>query len=962
MSVGAISYQRVVILQIFHRSLQRDAAFFIHGQKGLAPSGKMRILLGSDHRIIPQQRIGCILIVIDGKHLTSHIDLRRFLIILIRNGIKHLCGFRTGKSGRIDQYLLPACMRNRLDCHQRFSGRGNETDQLPGTVRAVIRTEFPECFRIIIGLSSDDRCVHLFLRSGLIKRQAHQIHIGTAPGLIQLIIMTIQNDLLPQRQIIIENTRIIRDQRFRQRKQLIGIHRRRKLSDMSVAAVIHCGMYLMMQIAVKDLIILQHRIEIIQKLLRFRDHLVFFQIILPGRHKGIELLSVRCQDLPEIAEIALRRRHHTAGPGIPQHDSTAGKNILHLIGFQKMGPGIRIRIGKIIGIDKCPLRHAVFVQISEILCQSQFFQGRPVPCIDDYLSGFLRPSVREHDLGDQIFYRGEFPVILSVFDQRRRTRPVIVPDIILYDVIRLRNGPDIDLKIFKILQIIQFIQDILHISPDVPAQPEDDHALLIDFIIVIIILYGCLLRLQTVFFDQPVRFRQQFLSFPKIVDALQLLAFSLRNRKQRRVQNILRLNILVILYIFVRSFCILLREYKSALISQHDIIDPFAVVVIPVVEEIIRSGNIFRLHLTAVRHVFRQQFDQLVIVMADLAERHRIVEEAALLVMLRDILVMQINERLSHIRKVELDAGEIRHHQRRLTEHPLIAHIAHSRNDIHIVVPVKVLHLCTDDGMQDVLDPVAVFFRGGNEPFIVDQRIEDLIIHAFPEQRIVLSLLAFARADRGRRLHAPGGADHDLLLIIIDKPVIARNTGQLQRIIALIIIDRMRKIPDLIFGGAEIQSRIITQSLLRHGDLLHAHAMLHAADMKVRQIPDIAGIDHAEVIEGINRGIRNDHHIGHHEDQSVLYGPAYKRLKAVLLQPFIIRRILIDQIVMFDVLFLCRSITVQILRRIPALIDLIQIHPDGLVLDPRTEEPVCQPDQNEKPGSLPVFLRKKHLL
>ena len=80
-------------------------------------------------------------------------------------------------------------------------------------------------------------------------------------------------------------------------------------------------------------------------------------------------------------------------------------------------------------------------------------------------------------------------------------------------------------------------------------------------------------------------------------------------------------------------------------------------------EEIIGTSAVLRFHLAVILHIRDQNIDQFVVVLADLAKSHRIIEETAVLIMSRKLFRMEIYDRLSHIGEVKLNAGIICNHQ-----------------------------------------------------------------------------------------------------------------------------------------------------------------------------------------------------------------------------------------------------------------------------------------------------------
>ena len=125
-------------------------------------------------------------------------------------------------------------------------------------------------------------------------------------------------------------------------------------------------------------------------------------------------------------------------------------------------------------------------------------------------------------------------------------------------------------------------------------------------------------------------------------------------------------------------------------------------------EEIIRTLPVHLRHDTIMLHIFAENINQFIICMADFTEAHRIIEEGAVLIVLRDVIVVQVDDRLAHIGKVELDAGKVCDHQSGLTEQLLIAHCTGRRNDLYEVIFCKVLCLRAYDRVEHILDPITV--------------------------------------------------------------------------------------------------------------------------------------------------------------------------------------------------------------------------------------------------------------
>lgn len=70
------------------------------------------------------------------------------------------------------------------------------------------------------------------------------------------------------------------------------------------------------------------------------------------------------------------------------------------------------------------------------------------------------------------------------------------------------------------------------------------------------------------------------------------------------------------------------------LVVDHDIIDPFTVVMVVKPEEIIGTSAVLRFHLAVILHIRDQNIDQFVVVLTDLAKSHRIIVEGSFLIML----------------------------------------------------------------------------------------------------------------------------------------------------------------------------------------------------------------------------------------------------------------------------------------------------------------------------------------
>ena len=122
--------------------------------------------------------------------------------------------------------------------------------------------------------------------------------------------------------------------------------------------------------------------------------------------------------------------------------------------------------------------------------------------------------------------------------------------------------------------------------------------------------------------------------------------------------------------------------------------------------------------------------------MADLAKAHSVVEESSLLIVLRNIVVMEVDHRLSHVGKIKLYTGEVCHHQGSFAEDLFIAHIADGWNDLYDIIFVKIIMLRTDDRMEHILDAVAVTPCRVKQTGIVYQAVVDLEIICLFKMRI----------------------------------------------------------------------------------------------------------------------------------------------------------------------------------------------------------------------------------
>ena len=102
---------------------------------------------------------------------------------------------------------------------------------------------------------------------------------------------------------------------------------------------------------------------------------------------------------------------------------------------------------------------------------------------------------------------------------------------------------------------------------------------------------------------------------------------------------------------------------------------------------------------TGALQIIHQRIDELLRLCTDLSESHRIIEETAFHVMRRKLRRMEIDDRLSHIRKVKLDPGVICHHQACLRQQLLVIALCR-REKLHISMHLKIILLRTDDRMQ----------------------------------------------------------------------------------------------------------------------------------------------------------------------------------------------------------------------------------------------------------------------
>ncbi len=75
----------------------------------------------------------------------------------------------------------------------------------------------------------------------------------------------------------------------------------------------------------------------------------------------------------------------------------------------------------------------------------------------------------------------------------------------------------------------------------------------------------------------------------------------------------------------------------------------------------------------------------------------------------------------------------------------------------------------------------------------------------------------------------------------------------------------------------------------------------------------------------------------------------HQRLVSVFFEPFVIRGMLVYQVVMFDIIFLRHGIAVQIFRRITALVYFIQIHPHRFPFHQGTQHKINLADGKKQP-------------
>lgn len=190
------------------------------------------------------------------------------------------------------------------------------------------------------------------------------------------------------------------------------------------------------------------------------------------------------------------------------------------------------------------------------------------------------------------------------------------------------------------------------------------------------------------------------------------------------------------------------RFPSRAFMLEHERVDPLAVPVICKCEEVIGPFAVLLGHLAPRLHMGAEHVNQFLIRPADLPESHRVVEKGSVFVVLRNLVVVQIDDWLPHVRKVKLDAGEVRDHQRRLAEKFLVTHLAGGGDDLDQVIFRKIVVLRADDRVQHVLNAVAVFLRGIQKPRVIHEAVVHPEVAGLLEVRVVIARDALTFCDR----------------------------------------------------------------------------------------------------------------------------------------------------------------------------------------------------------------------
>ena len=359
-----------------------------------------------------------------------------------------------------------------------------------------------------------------------------------------------------------------------------------------------------------------------------------------------------------------------------------------------------------------------------------------------------------------------------------------------------------------------------------------------------------------------------------------------------------------------------------------------------IVVEVIDPRDVLGLHLTAVFHVFAQGVDQHIGGGADLAEAHGVVEESAVVIVRGQLVGVEVDQRLFHVRKVELYAGVVGDHQAGFGEDLLIAHVADGGDDLHIRVGRVVVHLCTEDRMQEILDLVAGALGGLDELLVIDQIVVDAVVDRVLEVGVIGTLLALAGGDGHRVVHTPGRGDEDLLLIVVDQSVVASDTGHLDDTGVLVAVGVVVQVLFLILGGDEVHARVIDDTLLRHRAFLHRQSVLQAHGREVAQIADKAALIQTVAVEGEGLGVGDQRDVRVEERHLVLERARLDGMQTVRLHLSVIGGVLVDDIVAGDAVLFVLAVAVQILAAVAALVELVVHQPDALVLVERAGEPV----------------------
>lgn len=251
-------------------------------------------------------------------------------------------------------------------------------------------------------------------------------------------------------------------------------------------------------------------------------------------------------------------------------------------------------------------------------------------------------------------------------------------------------------------------------------------------------------------------------------------------------------------------------------------------------KKVICTSFIQLFHLTAFFHILAQCIYNFLMIPANGAKSHGLINQTAALILSRKLSGMVVYQRFPLISKVKLHAGIVGNHQAAFGEDFFIAHVTGSLHDFHIVIFIKIVLLCAHGRVQQINQPITGLFGALYQLFVINQRIIHPKICAFPKGIIVgLFLVGNSLIDKAS---PPGGGNQNLVLVIIVQAVKPGQTGNPQLLVRK-AIEGLADILILINRSQAIKGSVIKNPVLILGNLLDGKPVLDADDFWVPQIP-----------------------------------------------------------------------------------------------------------------------------